>query len=217
MADGQTLRLFNAHYEKYGFQPVAVFDGEGRFNTAARPPPMGDPFAIPRSWSPLEETRISSMGQRGSRRDFFILRDTARKREFFWPREPVGRCRGGFFFAGGAVGGLPRERNTISELILRKSNHTVSARSLRDPRKRNRAEILQAKGGLPRERNTISELILRKSYQTSKTSRAPKRKSAQSPRQNPGRAHPATSARSSSTGVITPSSRKSKSWPRQRR
>jgi hypothetical protein len=29
--------------------------------------------------------------------------------------------------------------------------HPVSARSLRDPRKRNRAEILQAKGGFPRE------------------------------------------------------------------
>ncbi len=130
-----------------------------------------------------------------------------------------------------AKGGFPRERNTISELILRKSydppevrsksprkprqtrsepsssparsrgmcirridghllavlvlrgalntsftprlslsahsirtGHTVSARSLRNPRKRNRAEILQAKGGFPRERNTISELILRKSY-----------------------------------------------------
>ncbi|MCW2275996.1 PIN domain-containing protein [Rhodoblastus acidophilus] len=43
---------------------------------------------------------------------------------------------------------------------------TVSARSLRDPRKRNRAEILQAKGGFPRERNRISELILRKPYET---------------------------------------------------
>ncbi|MTV32401.1 hypothetical protein GJ654_15540 [Rhodoblastus acidophilus] len=44
-------------------------------------------------------------------------------------------------------------------------NDTVSGRSLRDPRKRNRTEILQAKGGFPREWNTISELILRKSYQ----------------------------------------------------
>jgi hypothetical protein len=44
-----------------------------------------------------------------------------------------------------------------------KTSDSVSARSLRDPRKRNRAEILQAKGGFPRERNTISELILRKS------------------------------------------------------
>ncbi|MTV30906.1 hypothetical protein GJ654_07855 [Rhodoblastus acidophilus] len=43
--------------------------------------------------------------------------------------------------------------------------YTVFARSLRDPRKRNRAEILQAKGGFPRERNTISELILRKPYE----------------------------------------------------
>ncbi|MCW2274681.1 hypothetical protein M2321_002259 [Rhodoblastus acidophilus] len=50
--------------------------------------------------------------------------------------------------------------------------YTVSARSLRDPRKRNRAEILQAKGGFPRERNTISELILRKSYYTSQQAQA---------------------------------------------
>src|SRR3712207_3663448 len=27
---GQQLRLFNAHYDDYGFQPIVVFDGEGR-------------------------------------------------------------------------------------------------------------------------------------------------------------------------------------------
>jgi Transposase DDE domain group 1 len=31
---GQQLRLFNAHYDEYGFQPIVVFDGEGRFITA---------------------------------------------------------------------------------------------------------------------------------------------------------------------------------------
>ena len=31
---GQQLRLFNAHYDEYGFQPIVVFDGEGRFVTA---------------------------------------------------------------------------------------------------------------------------------------------------------------------------------------
>ena len=30
----QQLRLFNAHYDEYGFQPIVVFDGEGRFVTA---------------------------------------------------------------------------------------------------------------------------------------------------------------------------------------
>lgn len=33
---GQQLRLFNAHYDEYGFQPIAVFDGEGRFVRAVR-------------------------------------------------------------------------------------------------------------------------------------------------------------------------------------
>lgn len=28
---GQQLRLFNAHHDEYGFQPIVVFDGEGRF------------------------------------------------------------------------------------------------------------------------------------------------------------------------------------------
>lgn len=28
---GQRLRLFNAHHDAYGFQPIVVFDGEGRF------------------------------------------------------------------------------------------------------------------------------------------------------------------------------------------
>lgn len=31
---GQQLRLFNAHYDKYGFQPIVVFDGDGRFVAA---------------------------------------------------------------------------------------------------------------------------------------------------------------------------------------
>ncbi len=34
MHGGQQLRLFNAHYDDYGFQPIVVFDGEGRFVTA---------------------------------------------------------------------------------------------------------------------------------------------------------------------------------------
>ena len=35
---GQQLRLFNAHYDDYGFQPIVVFDGEGRFVTAVLRP-----------------------------------------------------------------------------------------------------------------------------------------------------------------------------------
>jgi hypothetical protein len=31
---GQHLRLFNAHYDEYGFQPIVVFDGDGRFVAA---------------------------------------------------------------------------------------------------------------------------------------------------------------------------------------
>ena len=31
---GQQLRLFNAFHDDYGFQPMVVFDGEGRFVTA---------------------------------------------------------------------------------------------------------------------------------------------------------------------------------------
>src|SRR3954462_4015223 len=35
---GQQLRLFNAHYDEDGFQPIVVFDGEGRFVTAVLRP-----------------------------------------------------------------------------------------------------------------------------------------------------------------------------------
>ena len=35
---GQQLRLFNAHYDEHGFQPIVVFDGEGRFVTAVLRP-----------------------------------------------------------------------------------------------------------------------------------------------------------------------------------
>src|SRR3712207_5922093 len=34
----QQLRLFNAPYAEYGFQPIVVFDGEGRFVTAVLRP-----------------------------------------------------------------------------------------------------------------------------------------------------------------------------------
>ena len=34
----QQLRLFNAYYDEYGFQPIVVFDGEGRFITAVLRP-----------------------------------------------------------------------------------------------------------------------------------------------------------------------------------
>ncbi len=34
----QQLRLFNAHQDEYGFQPIVVFDGEGRFVTAVLRP-----------------------------------------------------------------------------------------------------------------------------------------------------------------------------------
>ena len=35
---GQQLRLFNAHYDEYGFQPIVVFDGEGCFITTVLRP-----------------------------------------------------------------------------------------------------------------------------------------------------------------------------------
>jgi hypothetical protein len=35
---GQQLRLFNAHYDEYGFQPIVVFDGDGRMISAAPRP-----------------------------------------------------------------------------------------------------------------------------------------------------------------------------------
>lgn len=35
---GQQFRLFNAHYDEYGFQPMVVFDGEGRFVAAVLRP-----------------------------------------------------------------------------------------------------------------------------------------------------------------------------------
>src|SRR5512143_1982391 len=35
---GQQLRLFNAHYDDYGFQPIVVFDGHGRFVAAVLRP-----------------------------------------------------------------------------------------------------------------------------------------------------------------------------------
>jgi hypothetical protein len=35
---GQQLRLFNAHHDEYGFQPIVVFDGDGRFVTSVLRP-----------------------------------------------------------------------------------------------------------------------------------------------------------------------------------
>jgi len=46
---GQQLRLFNAHYDEYGFQPIVVFDGEGRFITAVLRPAKRPSGKAPRS------------------------------------------------------------------------------------------------------------------------------------------------------------------------
>ena len=35
---GQQLRLFNAHHDEYGFQPIVVFDGDGRMIAAVLRP-----------------------------------------------------------------------------------------------------------------------------------------------------------------------------------
>ena len=35
---GQQLQLFNAHYDEYGFQPIVVFDGDGRMIAAVLRP-----------------------------------------------------------------------------------------------------------------------------------------------------------------------------------
>ena len=46
---GQQLRLFNAFHDDYGFQPIVVFDGEGRFITTVLRPgkrPTGREIAI---------------------------------------------------------------------------------------------------------------------------------------------------------------------------
>jgi len=46
---GQQLRLFNALYDESGFQPIVVFDGEGRFVTAMLRPgkrPSGHEIAV---------------------------------------------------------------------------------------------------------------------------------------------------------------------------
>ena len=62
---GQQLRLFNAHYDEYGFQPIVVFDGEGRLSPRFFVPPnaraAGDqPFLRrlvrddPRHWPNIE-------------------------------------------------------------------------------------------------------------------------------------------------------------------
>src|SRR5260370_42662874 len=62
----QQLRLFNAHYDEYGFQPIVGFDGAGRFVTAVlrpakrpsgkeiKPVPRPPVRAIRANWPPTE-------------------------------------------------------------------------------------------------------------------------------------------------------------------
>jgi hypothetical protein len=44
---GQQLRLFNACHDEYGFQPIVVFDGEGRPVAAMLRPRGGPPAPRP--------------------------------------------------------------------------------------------------------------------------------------------------------------------------
>ena len=38
MHGGQQLQLFSANYDEYGFQPIVVFDGQGRMIAAVPSP-----------------------------------------------------------------------------------------------------------------------------------------------------------------------------------
>ena len=49
---GQQLRLFNAHYDEYGFQPIVVFDGEGRSSPRCFVPPNDPAVKEIRAFSP---------------------------------------------------------------------------------------------------------------------------------------------------------------------
>src|SRR3982751_1613630 len=73
----QQLRLFNAHYDEYGFQPIVVFDGEGRPVAAMLRPakrPSGREArsflrrlvrAIRGHWPRVEESMQTRGGQSG--------------------------------------------------------------------------------------------------------------------------------------------------------
>ncbi len=47
---GQQLRLFNAHYDEYGFQPIVVFDGDGRMIAAVLRPASRPTGAVIVKW-----------------------------------------------------------------------------------------------------------------------------------------------------------------------
>ena len=51
---GQQLRLFNAHYDDYGFQPIVVFDGAGRFVAAVLRPAWRAEQAVLRGGEPID-------------------------------------------------------------------------------------------------------------------------------------------------------------------
>ena len=87
---GQQLRLFNAHYDEYGFQPIVVFDGEGRFITAVlrpakRPERQGDQSlsapAVAGDPRQLAQNRNSA-----ARRQPLLLPGGSRLVSVQWPR-----------------------------------------------------------------------------------------------------------------------------------
>src|SRR6266852_5000334 len=83
---GQQLRLFNAFHDDYGFQPIVVFDGEGRFVTALLRPgkrPGGHEIRafLRRHVEALEKTtaeRFTAAPARGKVRRFAQFHDAAR-------------------------------------------------------------------------------------------------------------------------------------------
>jgi hypothetical protein len=85
---GQQLRLFNAHYDEYGFQPIVVFDGDGRFVTAMLRRQAEDALR-----GRLLRTRLRGKSHQ-------ILEDPSRRRSNLMqqgdrqPVPPVPACRG---------------------------------------------------------------------------------------------------------------------------
>ena len=109
---GQQLRLFNAHYDEYGFQPIVVFDGDGRFVTA-----MLRPAKRP---SGVEIQKLLRRVLRAIRANWPATQILIRADSHYCCPEVIDFCRanGLDFILGAAPTTFPRIRRTSNLLIL---------------------------------------------------------------------------------------------------
>ena len=121
---GQQLRLFNAHYDEYGFQPIVVFDGEGRFITAVLRPAK----------------------RPGGKEVRAFLRRLLRAIRANWPKAEILLRADSHYCSPEVLGLVSGQRSRITSWASRRPPHCAGTSGIRRPARRRAFEAAPKEG-----------------------------------------------------------------------